>query len=308
MTVDLPKGWEPEKPYPLTVSLHGYGPDNPLAYPSFAIGPLSPLDPNKPKDPFGPHLGIMPWGRGNSSWRGDNERDLWEAVDLLQTFAKVDRDRCYLFGHSAGADGAWAILQHTPDLWAAVGLQSGSMLACRPEVGLVNNMKYVPVYWLIGENDNLYMRIPDNKAGYELLKKLGTPTKLNIMKGVGHYPLAEDGLRDQAEFVASFVRKRPDRFSFVIDEPSHPGVWGVQMVIDPFERRFLPQPWPSFECEIKGQEVWIKTKRIRNLSIRLGDNGLRMSGSVDVYVNGKKVHSGPAPSEPLIVRDSKLKS
>jgi predicted esterase len=299
MMVGLPKGWDPNRAYPLDIGLHGSGPDNPLAYPSFGFGPVTPPAPDAAPKPGDGMIHLTPWGRGNRSWRGDAESDLWEAIALLQTFCKLDHDRWYISGHSSGADGTWAIVQHTPDLWAAVGIQSGSMLEGRPEWGLIPNMKYVPVYFLIGEKDPLPYRVPDMKEAFKILSKMGDDTKLSILPGVGHYPLTEAGLNDQFAWMITHVRKRPNHFVFTIDQAQHPGVWGITVPFDQTQRRLLMQPWPAFECEIDGQEVHIKTKHIKRMTIDLGPQGLRMSGAVKVWVNGKSVLDGPIPDTPL---------
>jgi len=303
MMVGLPKNWDPNKAYPLAVGLHGTGPDYPLTYPSYTFGVIEPPKAGVEEKPAMPVISLTPWGRGNRGWRGDGESDLFEAIDLLETFAKLDNDRWYLSGHSAGADGAWAILQHTPDLWAAAGMQSGSMLSGRPEWGLIPNMKYVPVHLLIGENDNLPYRIPDMKEAYRILTEMGDQTKLVILPGIGHYPLTDEALKEQFDWMARFVRKRPDKFSFTVDQAIHPGVWGIRVVLDRATSRLIKEPWPSFECDIKGQEVHIKTQHLKQLRINLGPDGLRMSGAVKVWVNGKQVHDGPVPDNVLEVHD-----
>ncbi len=300
MMVGLPKGWDPNRAYPLYVGLHGSGPDNTLAYPSFGFGRLSPQA--GPARADGDMIHLNPWGRGNRGWRDDAERDLFEALAQLQTFAKVDHDRWYLTGHSSGADGCWAILQHTPDLWASAGIQSGSMLSGPPDWGLIPNMTYVPVHFLIGANDNLPYRIPDMKEANRILLAAGDDSKLVILEGIGHYPLSEAGLDEQTEWITKYVRKRPAKFHFTIDKANHPGVWGIQAMFDggPI-RRYIPQPWPSFDCEIAGSVVTITAKGIKQMSIDLGSSGLRMDGSVRVLVNGKQVFEGPVPSNPIKV-------
>ncbi len=297
MMVDLPKNWDPEKQYPLWVGLHGTGPDYPLAYPSYGFGPLG----AEKQTATSNMIRLAPWGRGNRGWRADAERDMFEAIAQLQTFCKLDPDRWYLTGHSAGADGTWAIIQHTPDLWASAGLQSGSMLSGRPEWGLIPNMTYLPVHILIGENDNLPSRIPDSKEAYRILKEAGDETELVILPGIGHYPLTEAGFEEQAVWMTKFVRKRPSKFSFTVDQSEHPGVWGIRV---PAGRgsRFIKEPWPTFSCEITGQEVKITAKNLTDLTVDLGPSGLRMSGDVQVILNGKKVHGGPIPARPLSLK------
>jgi hypothetical protein len=244
---------------------------------------------------------LTPWGRGNRSWRNDAETDLWEAIALLKTFCKLDPDRWYISGHSSGADGTWAIVQHTPDLWAAVGIQSGSMYEGRPEWGLIPNMKYVPVFFLIGEKDPLPHRVPDMKEAFKILTKMGDDTRLSILPGIGHYPLTDAGLNEQFSWMITHVRKRPSHFVFTIDQAQHPGVWGITVLFQDIQRRLLMQPWPTIECEIDGQEVHITTKHAKRIRIDLGPNGLQMSGSLKVWVNGKSVHDGPLPDMPITV-------
>ena len=301
MMVDLPKDWDPNHRYPLFISLHGSGPDNPLAYPSYTFGAPTPPKPGASPNPTDGMVHLTPWGRGNRGWRNDAERDLFEALTLLQTFAKVDPDRWYISGHSSGADGCWAILQHTPDLWAAAGIQSGSMVSGRPEWGLIPNMAYVPVYFLIGEKDPLAGRVPDMKEAFKIMTKLHDETQLVILPGVGHYPLTEEGVNTQSAWMVSHIRKRPSHFIFTVDEAIHPGVWGIRIPFNGGNSRLIQQPWPSFECDIKEGEVRIKTKRIKELRVDLGSSGLQMTGSVKLWVNGKLAFEGPIPSEPVTV-------
>jgi pimeloyl-ACP methyl ester carboxylesterase len=302
MMVGLPKDWDPNKAYPLFVSLHGSGPDNPLAYPSYGFGPDTPPKADAPVDATSGMIHLTPWGRGNRGWRNDAETDLLEALRLLKTFCKVDPDRMYITGHSSGADGCWAILQHMPDVWAAGGLQSGSMVSGRPEWGLIPNMSYVPVYFLIGEKDPLPGRVPDMKEAYQIMTKLGDDTRLVILPGIGHYPLTDQGLADQAAWMVSHVRTRPAKFAFTVDQAAHPGVWGIRVPFNQGLSRLVKEPWPHFECEIKGQEVHIKTKNIKSLNVDLGHNGLQMSGDVKLFVNGKQIVNGPVPTTVVVIK------
>ena len=297
MMVQLPADWDPNKAYPLNVSLHGTGPDHPMAYPSFAF-PAGKVD----GEPHRGSINLTPWGRGNRGWRGDAETDMWEAIATLRKFAKVDEDHWYLSGHSAGADGAYAIALRTPDRWAAVGLQSGSMIDSRPEVGLIPNLQNTPVHILIGEKDNLRGRIPDSKLLHELLDKQGTPNKLNIMPGIGHYPLSPEGYQDQDQWMQQFTRKRPNHFAFVVDDSRHPGIWGVKFAFEPFYDRFIREPFPRFDVRVDGESVTITSSGPRDLSVVLGEGGLGLTGHVKLVVNGVTAFDGDASSKPVIVR------
>lgn len=295
--VDLPPDWDPNRAYPLFVNLHGTGPDHPMAYPSNGLGPRDSAPKKSADDPM---IRLAPWGRGNRGWRNDAERDLWEAIADLQSFAKLDPDRWYLTGHSAGGDGAWAIVTHTPDRWAAAGMQSGCMRSCPPSLGLFDNMRSVPFHILIGEKDDLPNRVPDSKEAFRLLKEAGCDTKLLLLPNVGHYPLPGQCYWDEEVWLRKHIRKRPDQFSFTIDQMEHPGVWGIRMVNRERGSRLLKAPWPRFDVVIAGPEVAIKTQGIDRLSVNLGASGLRMSGHVKLKINDRVVYEGEAKPEAMV--------
>ena len=76
--------------------------------------------------------------RGKGQWREQNgsEPDVWEAIDDVKTFVKIDPDRRYISGHSWGGDNVWSIVLRTPDLWAAAGIMAGAV-SVPPQSNLV---------------------------------------------------------------------------------------------------------------------------------------------------------------------------
>ena len=294
--VGLPPHWDPAKQYPLVVGLHGAGPKIPIAYVYFDFLPHG-INDKPPREV----ITIIPWGRGNRGWRDDGKSDLWEAVNEVKTFAKFDPDRWYITGHSMGGDGVWSIVNRTPDLWAAAGMQAGSTLSTPLELGLTPNCAYVPFYFWNGADDPLKEREPSCHAAYDLLEKLGdSDVKRVVSPGVGHSPRAEDG-DAQMDWMLTHVRKRPSKFSFVLDTPRHRGVWGV--TVPRAGRGFyaLPEPRAGFTCEIKDGKVTITAENAKHLTVDLGPGGLQMAGNVELIVNGKSAYSGAVPSAPVSV-------
>jgi len=51
---------------------------------------------------------------------------------------------------------------------------------------------------------------------------------------------------------------------------------------------------PDFECRIEGQTVHISSHNSTRLDIDLGENGLRMTGMVKVFLNGNEIYNGKA--------------
>lgn len=89
-------------------------------------------------------ISIVPWLRGNGQWRNENgsEPDIWEAIDDVRSFAKLDPDRWYISGNSWGRNDVWAIVQRTPDLWAAAGIMAGDTGSAPSDLGLLPNARY----------------------------------------------------------------------------------------------------------------------------------------------------------------------
>lgn len=149
-TVSLPSHWNPNKAYPLYVQLHGRGPSIPLAYVNYTFQPRG--NEARRTDEL---IIVVPWLRGNSQWRDEDgsEPDIWEAIDDVKSFAKLDADRWYISGHSWGGDDTWAIVQRTPDVWAAAGIMAGNPNSAPIGLGLVSNASHVPFYLWLGDQD-----------------------------------------------------------------------------------------------------------------------------------------------------------
>ena len=108
----------------------------------------------------------------------------------------------------------------------------------------------------------------------------------------------EDAAALQA-WLLQHIRRMPNHFSFVVDTPQHRGIWGISI-----PRKYpwaYPQAEPrvKFECWIEGSAVRIHTWDAKRLEVDLGPNGLNISRTVTLIVNGKTKFTGPAPEKPL---------
>jgi pimeloyl-ACP methyl ester carboxylesterase len=294
-TVSLPPHWDPHKAYPLYVQLHGRGPDIPLAY---------------VQDTFLPHdkdewksddvIVVVPWLRGNGEWREENgsEPDIWEAIDDVKGFAKLDADRWYISGHSWGGDDVWAIVQRTPDLWAAAGIMAGNPGSAPSELGLLPNAKYVPFYLWRGDQDPIANRKTSFEYFRDALTAVGDPPKLVVAQGIGHMYRPQD-VAELQSWLLEHVRRRPSHFSFVVDTPQHHGIWGISIPQKYSLAYSNVEPKVSFECWIVGSIVRIQTSDATKLDVDLGPNGLSIPGTVTLIVNGKRMFTGTTPEKPL---------
>lgn len=294
-TVSLPAHWDANRAYPLYVQLHGRWSDLPLALVASTFAPRR--DGEKPNDNA---IILVPWLRGNGQWREKNgsEPDVWEAIDDVKTFAKIDSDRQFISGHSWGGDDVWAIVLRTPDLWAAAGIMAGSPVGVPPDSSLAGNAQHVPFYLWKGVQDP----IPNRQAALEYfrdsLTQVGDPPKVVIAEGVGHNPRSEDGTALQM-WLFEHVRHRPDHFTFLIDTAEHRGIWGISVPQKYPDAYSSAEPQVSFECWIEGAIVRIQTSNTNRLDLNLGPQGLNLSGNVKVILNGNEVFHGSIPNKSL---------
>ena len=294
-TLSFPARWNASKAYPLHVYLHGRESDLPLSLVASTFAP----EPNggKPNDAA---IVVVPWLRGNGEWRNENgsEPDVWEVIEDVKTFAKIDPDRRYVSGHSWGGDDVWTIVLRTPDLWAAAGIMAGSAAGVPAQLNLVANAQHVPFYLWKGAQDP----IPNRRANLEYfrdsLAQVGDSPKVVIAEGVGHNPRPEDRASMQA-WLFEHVRQRPSHFSFVIDTPQHRGTWGISIPQKYPDAYLNVEPPVSFECWIKDSTVQITTANSSRLDVDFGPGGLNLSGTVKLIVNGKQILDGSVPSKPL---------
>ncbi len=110
----LPPGYDPNKPTPLIVFLHGYVPTTSILDPW-----ILPDDVLAIAGKYGCML-LIPYGRRNTDFQGVGEVDVFESMNQVRKLYNVDSQRIYLNGVSMGAMGAWTIALRHPGIFAAV--------------------------------------------------------------------------------------------------------------------------------------------------------------------------------------------
>jgi pimeloyl-ACP methyl ester carboxylesterase len=118
--VFVPSKYDPTKPTPLVVALHGMGGDENSYFTAYDNGII------KREAEARGYLVVCPKGRGPASmYMGEAERDVMDVIAAIRRDYKVDADRIYLTGHSMGGYGTWAIAAKYPDLFAAIAPIAG---------------------------------------------------------------------------------------------------------------------------------------------------------------------------------------
>ncbi len=285
--VRLPAGWSPDQEYPMLVFLHGSGIRHNL---QFLAGDLSPKEENVALDGEmarnGSFYELLPFV-GKHRYEGNGEIYVWEQINHFLDAFTIDEDRQYLSGSSMGGMGTWSLGLRTPDRWAALFINAAMPLPSDIAIGLGRNVSYLPVLIGHGENDQL-IYVENAFLFRDELKKWGNDPIVKIYPGFGH-GMPEGEYARSVQWLMKHKRKRPDQFTFISDSERYSGCWGITLQGDKSSEQF-----PGFECRIEGQTVYISSHNVTRLDIDPGENGLRMTGMVRVFLNGNEIYSGEA--------------
>ena len=160
--VHIPKGYDPDKPAPVVLALHGAAMDGPMMVWFSGL--------NKKSDeagfivvyPSGTGIGpFLTWNAGNfrgkmAEGKADDVAFIGKLLDDLGTVVKVDEKRVYACGMSNGAMMCYRLAAELSDRIAAIAPVAGTMVIdeCKPK-------RPVPVIHFHGTKDPL---VPFEKA------------------------------------------------------------------------------------------------------------------------------------------------
>lgn len=173
--LDLPKGYNGEKHFPLIIFLHGSG-ERGTDIKKVGVHGIPKIAKKTEGFEF---IGVSP-----QCLKAEKARWLTEDLDILlehvlKTY-KVDQKRIYLTGLSMGGYGTWAWAAERADVFAAaVPICGGG----NPE----DAAKYgkLPIWVFHGDKDKA-VKIEKSQAMTDAIKKAGGNIKFTVYPGVGH--------------------------------------------------------------------------------------------------------------------------
>ncbi len=212
-----PIDFDPEKTYPLVLSLHGAGGrgdqnvknlrdwNEMMAeeglrrkYPAFVLAPQSRASWSDPTSPLAtmPEIsdeliaslpdGMKAWMERRRSRRPSepvgNLHIVFEFIDsVLMSEYKIDADRVYCLGHSMGGAGTFTAIYQRPDRFAAAIPTAGVF----PPWQEVERIKDIPIWTFHGDDDPTVPYI-FTKHVFDRLDAIDGNTKFTTLKGVKH--------------------------------------------------------------------------------------------------------------------------
>lgn len=291
----VPRDLDPNKRYPLVISLHGENSSHQLSLrrvfgrgnrPGETVGEASRYFPVLPDVPF---LVAAPRSRGTMGYQGIAEQDVYDVLaDVKRRFA-VDEDRIYLTGTSNGGGGALRFALTRPDVWAAVAAVCPEIPAGLEE--LAGNAANLPVQVYQGEQDPL-VPAPTVRNWQKRLLQAGVSVEYI------EYPRVRHNAWDAAyangrifEWFALHTRNRqPDRVRFATRQYKYAAAYWLR--ID----RLTPGSRASVDAAFTGAtQITVATEGADAFTLQLAARALPAARQpVRLLINGAPVIAKPA--------------
>jgi pimeloyl-ACP methyl ester carboxylesterase len=122
--ISIPASYDPAKPMPLYVYLHGRSHDTPDLGLTW-VGGNDDAGSGRGAGGSGSYIRVEAFGRGNNSFRWAGETDVLEVIASVRKRYNIDPDRILLAGFSMGGAGSWQIGLHNPDLFCGLEVDAG---------------------------------------------------------------------------------------------------------------------------------------------------------------------------------------
>jgi predicted esterase len=190
--VEVPDGYDPSRPWPARVQLHG------------GIGRPAPQDPRQaPGRPRGgasianriageEQFYVYPSGWMDAEWwDAEGVDNILRLIDVVKRRYNIDENRVYLTGISDGGTGVYYLAMKAPTPWASYLPLNGMLGVLRnPDTGASgelygNNLVNAPLYVVNGENDPLYP-VSAVRPYVTWMEKMGVPLVFRPQAGAGH--------------------------------------------------------------------------------------------------------------------------
>ena len=287
-------GAEPEGGRPLFISMHGGGSAPPQ------VNDQQWKNQIKLYNPEG-SLYIAPRAPTNT-WNLWSERHIEPLYDRLiancVALHKINPNKVYIMGYSAGGDGVYQLGPRMADRWAACAMMAG-----HPNGASMLNMRNTPMAIQVGGQDAAFKR---NEVCKNWAEKLDVLEKENP----GFYPHFFKSYPECGHWMnLQDAVAVPWMLKFTRNPWPKSVTWELRNVVSP---RFfwlavdeaMEKNGQVIEARCQGQTISLTSKDVKVLTLRLSDELLKLDEPVIVEWNGKKVFSGVVARSAAAVKKS----
>jgi poly(3-hydroxybutyrate) depolymerase len=313
-SAEIPAEYDPARPWPVRVSLHGgvsREPPGPNELPSRKLANRTPID---------GEIVILPRAWSTSQWWTDRQVDnILRLLDRVKRTYNVDESRVYVTGFSDGGTGVYFLAMREATPWAAcVPLHGDPSVLANPRVGaegqlFAGNVANCPFRIVNGGRDPLYSAAAVAPF-VRMFRRTGGVVDFQVYPEAGHdlswWP--EERPRVEAFLAAhrrvahpeqiSWETERADRYNrfrwIAIErlgerESDFPLEDLNTFSSAPGDERLLfrrTRPSGRVDARRDGNRFALKTRGVQELTLLLSDDVVRFDRPVHVTVNGRVMH------------------
>lgn len=291
--VQLPPEYDPYRPYPAIVTLHGGG-----STPEMQIEWWGGAAAKPGQARLRGYVVIAPaWTTEHQSQYRSSVREHAAVLDCLRDACRrfsIDTDRVFLSGHSMGGDAAWDIGLAHPGLWA--GVMPIAAKASRVCNLMWENAKLLPLYFVCGELDP-QRGVADNARDWNrYLQTPGFNVTLVEYLGRGHEHFSDEILQ-LFEWMGHFRRNVfPREFRVASMRPCDNFFWWVEIkqipesaIFDPEDRsssRRGPRPITTSGSITKAESIRVQTGA-RQVTVWLSPEMADLKRRLSITIKGQ---------------------
>ncbi len=232
-------------------------------------------------------------------WHQANIDGLFDRlIGTMVASGRVDPDRVYLMGYSAGGDGVYQLAPRMADRFAAAAMMAGHPNESRPE-GLRN----LPFALFMGADDAAYNRNEVARQWGDLLGELqkadpdGYEHFVRLYEGLGHWMERRDA--EALPWMARHTRDPwPDTVVWRQDDVTHTRFYWLAVAPEDAKKDAV------IRASVEGQRIDLKTTDVRAVTLRLRDELIDLDRPIRVYANGELAFEGVVPRTEDAVRRS----
>jgi pimeloyl-ACP methyl ester carboxylesterase len=318
--VQLPPEYNPQRRYPMIVTLHGSGHDPALQIDWWAGEPRTKGPPGRQGQAgrYG-YIVIAPeWTVKDQKAYEYSPHEhalvLGCVRDACRRFA-VDTDRVFLSGHFEGGDAAWDIGLAHPDLWAGViPISADAKKYCTL---YTENARLVPFYVVLGELDG--GKIKGDALVLDRYLRYGFNTTVVEYIGRGHEHFVDEQLPLfdwMNRCKRSFPLPRDREFACATLRPTDNAFWWAEIENLPPNANVTswPPPRGTIPLVVRGNSpvnnTLLLTAGNTRATIWLSPEIVNFSARVSISVGGHRANGVPAmikPSVETMLEDLRLR-
>jgi len=291
----LPPRFDPQKAYPLVISLHGAGSNHRLNLRRVFGKSNAPGETDVEASRYFPpwpdvdFIVASPFCRGSMGYQGVAEKDVYDVLADVKDRFPIDENRIYLTGLSMGGGGTLWVALTRPDIWAAIA----PVCPAPPEDAeiLAPNALHLPVRLCQGGDDPVVK--PENVRGWaKRLEAAGANVEYIEYPGVKHNSW-ENAYQDGKIF-EWFARHRrnpyPDRVQFVSTRYRYNSAYWVRL------DGLTPGTAARIDASFTGENrVEVRTENLRGFTLHRLAGHPRFSADkpIEVTIDGKRLSAQP---------------